>query len=93
MMVSPAMRATLRILAQLAKEDNLNAAEIRRRDPMILRATLYTTLYRLETKGLVESSQEIMQNHPGQPYRFYSLTEKGRKLYPHLVAIEEMMAE
>ncbi len=43
------------------------------------RGTVYVLLGRLADEGLVDSAQEIEENRPGLPKRYFWLTDEGRR--------------
>ena len=70
----------LAILRILLDESDLHGLEIARRSyGGICRGTLYSTLKRMERKGLVRSRQEVkVERVPGVRRRFYAVTDEGR---------------
>lgn len=70
----------LAILRILVDEGDLHGLEIvRRSEGDICRGTLYSTLQRMERKGLVRSKQEVkVEAVPGIRRRFYRATSEGR---------------
>ena len=70
------------ILNELRKDSNLYGFQIKQRiDQQAVRNAslggIYTTLHKLETKGLVESNWEDGRNSGGARRRFYRLTDIG----------------
>jgi PadR family transcriptional regulator, regulatory protein PadR len=70
------------ILEMLAPVKELFGLEIMKNsDGAIKRGTVYTTLHRMEEKGLVKSRvEELPANSPGTPRRLYAITGLGEQV-------------
>lgn len=71
----------MRVLAVLTRSKNINAAGIRKIDSRIAHGSLYVALERLEELKLVESIPEAPHQHSGMPFRFYTITRRGKNVY------------
>ncbi len=73
----------LRLIFELSKADSVRFGELKKQIATITNASLSSTLKDLEDNGFVSRTQfnEI------PPHVEYSLTEKGKMLYPIFVAI------
>jgi DNA-binding PadR family transcriptional regulator len=60
--------------------------------PGLSRGTVYVTLQRLETKGLVHSRQEFNPHCIGSPRRFYVVTPEGTRIYHALELARQHVA-
>lgn len=75
----------LQTLAELREAYGLQI--IRACDGAVLQNSVYTILHRAETEGLVSSDLEEKEPYvPGNPRRFYTLTEKGWEYVSKLAA-------
>ena len=70
------------ILEMLAPGKELFGLEIMKNsEGVIKRGTVYTTLHRMEDKGLVKSRvEELPENSPGTPRRLYFITGYGARV-------------
>lgn len=75
----------LRVIFELTKNDSIRFGELKRQIGKITNASLSSTLKELEEYGFLERKQfnEI------PPHVEYSLTDKGKSLYPIFVVMEE----
>ena len=56
----------------------------------VKRGTVYVTLGRMERQGLVVS-ERVYSTTPGPPLRYYSLTDKGRKVLEVVEQAEDQL--
>jgi PadR family transcriptional regulator PadR len=72
----------LELLLQVASREMYGLELVRESDNRLKRGTIYVTLDRMETKGLVESRLEHEKtNEQSLPRRLYRVTGFGQKAY------------
>ncbi len=75
----------LRVIFELSKADSVRFGELKKQLATITNASLSSTLKDLEDNGFVNR----IQFNEIPPHVEYSLTEKGKMLYPIFVAMGE----
>lgn len=80
------------IIRLLLKTPKINAAELAEKSNGALKKnTVYTTLYRMEHKGLVVSKAQAPAPTSGLPKRCYRATEFGKRIYQALEQVARMV--